>query len=176
MNSYTQNKLFTKLLFTTILTLCITQITSAQFRQEGWVLGGDFRFTSSGNATYFGISPEAGYLYNNGFEIGAGSGYAQISNGNIKNKIWNFGPYINYFITNDFFIRSTYQHMSGKTTQTSQIQNSFTESALWIGGGYQSNSEGVFYRAGLLYNALYKENSSIYNSPILPYASLGYRL
>lgn len=165
-----------KRLLSALLFLCFSQVTLAQTNQEGWNLSGDFRFTSSGSSTYFGLSPEIGYLYKNGFELGAGIGYAQITNNNIKSKIWNFGPYINYFINESFFVRSSYQHMSGKTTGGSSSHFNFTESALWLGAGYQSNSTGVFYRVGILYNALYKEDSSIYNSPILPYATLGYRL
>lgn len=165
-----------KPLLSVLLFLCFFQITQAQINQEGWTLGGDFRFSSSGSSTYFGLSPEIGYLYKNGFELGAGIGYAQFKNESIKSKIWNFGPYINYFVTDAFFVRSAYQHMSGKTTEASNTHFNFTESALWLGAGYQSNNGGVFYRVGILYNALYKEDSSIYNSPILPYATLGYRL
>ncbi|MGV4538189.1 hypothetical protein ACQ1RB_05840, partial [Ornithobacterium rhinotracheale] len=45
------------------------------------------------------------------------------------------------------------------------------ESALWIGGGYQSEGR-VSLRAGIMYNVLYKEENSIFSSAIRPFAGV----
>ena len=156
--------------------LCIQQVASAQLRQDNWIVGGDFGFVGTGGTTYFGISPEIGYRFNNNFELGGGIGYSQISSDNAKRKLWNFGPYVNYNLAETFFLRSKYQYLTGKTTGLSSSNSNINESALWVGGGYQSLADNFFYRAGFLYNVLYNENSSIYNSPILPYISLGFQL
>lgn len=157
--------------------LFIQQIASAQFKQNKWVIGGDFGFTSNGGTTYFGFAPEIGYRFSNNFELGGGVGYTQISTEGAKRKLWNFGPYLNYNITESFFARSKYQYLTGTTTGTStHSNNNLNEFSLWIGGGYQFLSDSFFYRAGFLYNVLYNADSSIYNSPMLPYVSIGYQL
>lgn len=156
--------------------LLLTQTAFAQNNTDGWVLGGDFGFTSAGDSRFLTLSPELGYRYENGFEVGFGTGFTMIKSGDIRNNLWNFGPYINYQIAESFFIRGRYQYLSGETTAPSLPSLRIHESSLWLGGGYQSINNGVIYRAGVLYNALYKENSSVYSSPFLPYVSFGLNL
>lgn len=165
-----------KFIYYLIFFVLIHFSATAQLRNQGWIVGGDFGFSSANNTTFIGVAPEVGYLFDSNVELGGSVGYTLITSGSIKRHLWNFGPYVNYFISDSFFLRGRYQHLRGKETGTSNTDFRITESSLWLGGGYQTINNGLFYRVGILYNTLYDENTSIYNSPFLPYASLGFQL
>ncbi len=159
-----------------LLCLILQSPLHAQVKNNRWVFGGDVGYTSSGGTSYFGLAPEVGYLIKPMVEIGGSIGYTYITNGSAKRNLWTFGPHVNVSLSESFFLRGKFQHLTGKETDPSIPSFNISESSLWLGGGYQTNTSGVFYRVGFLYNTLYNANSSIYSSPLLPYASLGYRL
>lgn len=152
-----------------------SQLT-AQVKNNRWIFGGDVGFTSAGGTTYLGISPEVGYLIKPKVEVGGSVGYTYITNGSAKRNLWTFGPHINLLLSESFFLRGKFQHLTGRESDNNVPSFTISESSLWFGGGYQTINNGVFYRVGFLYNTLYNADSSIYSSPFLPYASLGYRL
>ncbi len=123
-------------------------------------------------------NPDIGYRIK-GFEFGASVGIAyQKYNGtddlydpDFKYTLWNFGPYLLYMPIPQIYLRGQYQFYTGKWDIKSvnyQDQN-YNESTLWLGGGYQDKiAEHVYYRIGFLYNVLYDENDSIFNSGFIP--------
>ncbi len=166
----------TKFIFMFCLISFLQNNLNAQIRKDNIIVGGDVGFTSVNNGSYFGIAPEVGYLFDETFEAGLGIGYTLITQGIAKRNLWNFSPYVNYFFSDSFYLRAKYQYLIGHETGTSASSMNINESAMWLGAGYQSINDHFIYRTGILYNAIYNQNTSIYNSPILPFASFAYRL
>ncbi|MCK0205151.1 transporter [Ornithobacterium rhinotracheale] len=129
---------------------------------------------SFGNNNYMALAlaPSLGYELGNGLEAGATLGYQYNKDNYFKSNLFSVGPYVNYMFVPQFFGRVHYEYFSG--SQKSKITNDsydINESALWIGGGYQSEGR-VSLRAGIMYNVLYKEENSIFSSAIRPFAGV----
>ena len=171
-----------------IISLTLSYATHAQLNQNqsinttnhnsinNWRFGGGFGL-SFGNDSYFGlnISPSIGYMVDNNLEIGGIAGYQYAKNDYYKQNLFNIGPYVNYYIIENFFLRANYMYYTGKQkyTNSEPYYNSISEynideSALWLGGGYQSSGQ-VRFQVGVLYNVLYKENESIFSSGFQPF-------
>lgn len=146
-------------------------------KQSGdWYLGGDLQYASNSSSSIFAIAPELTYVIENGIEGGLGMGYTSITNGNLKQKLFSLGPVLGYRFKETVFIRTQLQQLTGTATSGGNSVR-LNETALWIGGGYLSNSgNGVTSRIGIMYNTLYKEDNSIYSTPLLPYASISFAL
>lgn len=59
------------------------------------------------------------------------------------------------------------------STETNSIKtsNSYWDSALFVGGGYNITSK---IAVGAKYNFLYKEGKSVYTSPVVPYVNISF--
>ncbi|MRI63008.1 hypothetical protein EDM00_03240 [Ornithobacterium rhinotracheale] len=129
---------------------------------------------SFGNHSYVGvaIAPSLGYDLGNGLEAGATLGYQYNKNDFYKSNLFSMGPYLNYMFIPQFFGRVHYEYFTGnQTNKRNDFKRDIDESALWIGGGYQSRGR-VSFRAGVMYNVLYKENESIFSSAVRPFAGV----
>ncbi|MDO5654805.1 MAG: hypothetical protein Q4G27_01550 [Flavobacteriaceae bacterium] len=155
-----------------------SQIGMGTSVNEGkWRIGGGVGL-GFGNNGYFGfnISPYAGYAVLPNMEMGVTAGFQYGKNDYYKSNLFSTGPYVNYYIANQFFARGHYEYFSGTQTLLNNDQKfSFDESALWLGGGYQSTGR-VRFQTGILYNVLYKENESIFRSPIRPFGGIAVSL
>ncbi len=167
-----------------IISLTLSNATFAQENQNqnitnNWRFGGGLGL-SFGNNGYFGfnISPSVGYMVANNFEVGGIAGYQYGKDDYFKQNLFNVGPYINYYPIENIFLRANYMYYTGKQKYENDqpFYNSISEidlneSALWLGGGYQSNGP-MRFQAGILYNVLYKENESIFSSGLQPFMGI----
>lgn len=134
-------------------------------------VGGDLGL-NFGNNSYFGlnISPSVGYMLMDNLETGVTIGYQYTKNNFYKSNVFSAGSYANYFIMPELFGRVHYEYFNGnQTVKQTNYKINFDESALWIGGGYQTSGP-VRFQAGLMYNVLYNKDKSIFNSALRPFA------
>lgn len=165
-----------KLFFLSLLTLGVSiglaQVSFQSNSSDGKLrVGGNLGF-NFGNNSYFGfnVSPSAGYMLMDNLEAGITVGYQYAKNDFYKSNLFSGGPYANYYIMPELFARAHYEYFTGnQTIKRNDYKVDFDESALWIGGGYQSTGP-IRFQAGLMYNVLYKENKSIFSSALRPFA------
>ncbi|QAR30938.1 hypothetical protein EQP59_06110 [Ornithobacterium rhinotracheale] len=129
---------------------------------------------SFGNHSYVGVavSPSLGYDLGSGLEAGATLGYQYNKNDYYRSSLLSVGPYVNYMFVPQFFGRAHYEYYTGEQLhKPTDAKFNISESALWLGGGYQSSGR-ISFRAGVMYNVLYKENESIFSSAVRPFAGV----
>jgi len=80
------------------------------------------------------------------------------------------GPFANYYFSRSFYISGNFQQYF--VDQKDKIYNekyNKDESALYLGAGYmQSIGNRAYMQMGIMYNVLYKENSSVFSSGFIP--------
>ncbi|MXV38901.1 hypothetical protein GO491_09495 [Flavobacteriaceae bacterium Ap0902] len=127
-----------------------------------------------GSNSYFGfnISPFVGYALAPQLEAGLTAGYQYGKSDYQKSNLFSGGPYVNYYAFPSLFIRGHYEYYTGDLEYRNTGNSfSFDESALWIGGGYQSTGS-VRFQTGIMYNVLYNEDDSIFSSGIRPFGGV----
>ena len=162
--------------------LLFSIVTFSQFKDTNgqWVFGGNLGIGGGSNGGFgINISPEVGFRFNNGFEIGAKVGYNYNKNDFFKSNFGNVGPYINYTILQSVFLRAQYEYLFGtvsnETIGGQTFDDKISENALWLGGGYQNNiSQNIRYNIGLMYNVLYDEETSVYPTGLYPIAGVSF--
>lgn len=155
-----------------LISFGLAQENNAQ-EPNRWRLGGGIGL-SVGSDEYFAlsVSPTVGYAITPQLEGGVSVGYQYASNSFYKQNLFNFGPYLNYYPVNFLFLRGHFEQFTGNTkfkfiSDINESKDNFNESALWLGGGYRSPGPVSFY-AGIMYNVLYKEDDSIFDSGLRP--------
>ncbi len=136
-----------------------------------WTFGGGIGF-GFGSNSYFNLSavPRVGYMLTNNLEGGVlGSVLWQKSNA-YSSTMFGIGPFLNYYIARTFFISANYQHyFINYKDKIYDVKANTNENALYLGGGYmQRIGNNSFLQLGLMYNVLWKENSSIFSSGLSP--------
>ncbi|MCK0201715.1 hypothetical protein MWN41_01625 [Ornithobacterium rhinotracheale] len=131
---------------------------------------------SFGNNNYMALAlaPSLGYELGNGLEAGATLGYQYSKNDYYKSNLFSGGPYVNYMFVPQFFGRIHYEYFYGEQKIENYAEKAhINESALWLGGGYQTVGK-VSLRVGVMYNVLYTKytRSSIFSSAIRPFAGV----
>lgn len=89
-----------------------------------------------------------------------------------SSTMFGVGPFLNYYIARTFFVSANYQHyFINYKDKVYDFNASTNGDALYLGGGYmQRIGNNSFLQLGLMYNVLWKENSSVFQadwSPIL---------
>ncbi|MET3536907.1 hypothetical protein [Chryseobacterium limigenitum] len=136
-----------------------------------WTFGGGIGF-GFGSNNYFNLSaaPRVGYRLTDDLEGGVlGSISWQKSNA-YSSTMFGVGPFLNYYIARTFYLSANYQHyfINYKDKYYDYKMNE-QEDALYLGGGYmQRIGNNSFMQIGLMYNVLWKENSSIFSSGLVP--------
>lgn len=168
------------ILFGLILALAMNAQIAVQQNNAGsggkWTFGGNIGLGPSSDGGFqVSIAPEVGYKASENLELGAAVGYNYFKNDFYKSSFFNFGPYANYSILQSLFLRAQYQYLFGDAEAATgysfgtSTNKDISESALWLGGGYQSRiGNNVYYRIGMMYNVLYNEDDSVYGSAFLP--------
>ncbi|WP_395093301.1 hypothetical protein ACF3NR_03470 [Vaginella massiliensis] len=143
---------------------------------QRWRFGGGLGL-GFGNNGYFavGIIPSVGYIISEQFEGGLILGYTYSKDDYVKQNTFNVGPYVNYFPISSLFLRANYMYYTGKVTfdNANSYNYNFDESALWLGGGYQS-SGAVRFQIGMMYNVLYDKKSSRFATPWQPIVGVSF--
>lgn len=164
------------LLFLSISSLAISQITT-QTNANKWRLGGGIGLGMGNNDSFnFNISPFVGYEISPYIEGGISTGYQYSKWRNTKMNLFNIGPYLNAYPFQGLFLRTHYEFFTGNVKFNDNYSESFDENALWLGGGYRSTGKVQFY-TGLMYNVLYKENESrIFSNGLRPIVGISIAL
>lgn len=136
-----------------------------------WTFGGGIGL-GFGSNNYFNLSaaPRVGYRLTNDLEGGVlGSVSWQKSNA-YSSTMFGVGPFLNYYIGRTFFISANYQHyFINYKDKFYDFKTNENEDALYLGGGYmQRIGNNSYLQLGLMYNVLWKENSSIFSSGLVP--------
>ncbi len=157
------------------VSLLVSALTFAQpnltFSSEPspWRTGGGIGL-SLGSGNYFGVSvsPFLGYAFTQQLEAGVSVGYQYSSWKNAKKHLLNMGPYLNYYPISNLFTRVQYEYYTGNTkSKQTGNKTGFDENALWIGAGYRTPGPVSFYM-GILYDVLYKSDSSLFSNGFRP--------
>lgn len=172
-----------------IISLCLLCISVSGFSQVNintsensnkWRFGGGIGL-GFGNNSYFGfnISPFLGYEIIPSLEVGATVGYQYSKWADTKQNLFSGGPYMNYYPIQSLFLRTHYEYFSGKNYYDNfdggETAFNYDEHALWLGGGYRSPGKVQFF-TGLMYNVLYKKESSIFSSGLRPLVGISINL
>jgi len=160
------------------LQMGLSQISVGSAVQEGkWRVGGGLGL-NFGNNGYFGfnVAPSVGYMLSPKLETGVSVGYQYSKSDFYKSNLFSGGPYLNYHVMQGLFARGHYEYFTGTQEYLSTNQEfDIDESALWLGAGY-STPGPVRVQMGLIYNVLYKENESVFSSPIRPFGGVAISL
>ncbi|AMD85480.1 hypothetical protein SAMN05444369_11828 [Capnocytophaga haemolytica] len=149
-------------------------ILSPEYQQahnpNRWTYGGNIGLTFSEWGTGFTVTPRLGYKVTEDFEVAAQVNYNLQHTRYYRNQFLGVGPSLTYYILRNFYVSSSFEHyfVSQKDKDT---KKTFTteEDALYIGGGYmQQLGERVYMQIGVSYNVLYKKDSSIFSTGIVP--------
>lgn len=143
--------------------------SSSVSQQEKWRVGGGVAMNFGDHGAFaLNVSPFIGYEVVQNLEAGVSTGYQYSKYRDVKQNLFSLGPYINFYPIQSIFVRAQYEYYTGNTKFKHLDQSSsFDENALWIGGGYRSTGRVQFY-AGIIYNVLYKEKTSLFAEAYQP--------
>lgn len=136
-----------------------------------WTFGGGLG-VGFGSNSYFNLqfAPRVGYRLTNDLEAGLIGSVSWQSSDFYKSTMFGFGPFVNYYFARSFFVSGNLQHFFvNYEDKFYDFKNNQQETALYLGGGYmQQVGNNSFMQIGLMYNVLYKENSSVFSGGLIP--------
>ncbi len=163
-----------------IISLCIA-ISGVAFSQVaiGTSSGNENRWTFGGgigvgfgsqSSFYLQASPRVGYRFTNDLEAGVVGSVSWQTSDYYRSTMLGVGPFLNYYIARTFYLSANYQHYFINYKDKYYDYKMYEEEdALYLGGGYmQRIGNNSFMQIGLMYNVLWKENSSIFSSGLIP--------
>lgn len=136
-----------------------------------WTFGGGIGLGfGSNSAFYLQAAPRVGYRLTDDLEGGViGSVSWQTSN-YYKSTMFGVGPFMNYYFARSFYVGANLQHyFINYHDKFYDYKVNEEETALYLGGGYMQRIGGnSFMQLGIMYNVLWKENSSVFSSGLIP--------
>ncbi|MBL1221629.1 hypothetical protein JET18_12325 [Chryseobacterium sp. L7] len=136
-----------------------------------WTFGGGIGVGfGSQSSFYLQASPRVGYKLTEDLEGGVVGSVSWQTSDYYRSTMFGVGPFLNYYIARTFYVSANFQHyfINYKDKYYDYKMNE-EESALYLGGGYmQRIGNNSFMQLGLMYNVLWKENSSIFSSGLVP--------
>lgn len=136
-----------------------------------WTFGGGIGVGfGSNNAFYLQASPRVGYRLTDDLEGGVVGSVSWQTSDFYRSTMFGVGPFINYYFARSFYVSANYQHyFINYKDKFYDFKTNTDEGALYLGGGYmQRIGNNSFMQLGLMYNVLWKENSSIFSSGLIP--------
>ncbi|SEM97728.1 hypothetical protein SAMN05421856_11082 [Chryseobacterium taichungense] len=136
-----------------------------------WTFGGGIGVGfGSNSAFYFQASPRVGYRLTNDLEGGAVGSVSWQTSDFYRSTMFGVGPFVNYYFARSFYLSANYQHyFINYKDKYYDFKMNTDEDALYLGGGYmQRIGNNSFMQIGLMYNVLWKENSSIFSTGLVP--------
>ena len=165
-------KLFISLLIL-ISGLMFSQISAESPPSESsrWTFGGGLG-VGFGSNSYFNlqVAPRVGYRVTKDLEAGLIGSVSWQTSDFYKSTMFGVGPFVNYYFARSFFVSGNLQHFFvNYQDKFYDFKSNQQETALFLGGGYmQQIGNNSFMQIGLMYNVLYKENSSIFSGGLIP--------
>ncbi len=140
---------------------------------SGWTfggyagLGGSFG-RNSGTTVY--ITPRLGYKLTEDFEMGVAGNFSWNNSSYHSSTMLGVGPFANLYLGRVFYLTSQFQeYFINQRIKTTDQKHSSNEAALYLGAGYMQSLGGRTYmQIGAMYNVLYKEDQSIFDSGFIP--------
>lgn len=136
-----------------------------------WTFGGGIGVGFGSQSTfYLSASPRVGYRLTDDLEGGLTGSVSWQTSDFYRSTMFGIGPFINYYIANLFYLGANYQHyFINYKDKFYDYEMNNQEDALYLGGGYmQRIGNRSFMQIGLMYNVLWKENSSIFSTGLVP--------
>ena len=136
-----------------------------------WTFGGGLGVGFGSNSQFnLQVAPRVGYRLTNDLEAGLIGSVSWQTSDFYKSTMFGFGPFVNYYFAQSFFVSGNLQHFFiNYEDKYYNFENNQQETALYLGGGYmQQIGNNSFMQIGLMYNVLYKENSSVFSGGLIP--------
>ncbi|MGN7708487.1 hypothetical protein [Chryseobacterium sp. 22543] len=136
-----------------------------------WTFGGGIGLGFGSNSAFnLSASPRVGYRLTDDLEAGVVGSVSWQTSNSYKSTMFGVGPFVNYYFARSFYVGANYQHyfVDYKDKYYDYKYNT-EENALYLGGGYmQRIGNNSFMQIGLMYNVLWKQNSSVFSSGLIP--------
>lgn len=140
-----------------------------------WTFGGGIGLGFGSNSSfYLQASPRVGYRLTEDLEAGAVGSVSWQTSDYYQSTMFGVGPFVNYYIARSFYLGANFQHyfINYKDKYYDYKYNT-EENALYLGGGYmQRIGNNSFMQIGLMYNVLWKKDTSIFANGLVP--SIGF--
>ncbi|UWX59868.1 hypothetical protein N0B40_15790 [Chryseobacterium oranimense] len=136
-----------------------------------WTFGGGIGLGfGSNSAFYLQASPRVGYKITDDLEGGVVGSISWQTSDYYKSTMFGVGPFVNYYIARSFYVGANLQqYFINYKDKFYDYKVNEQETALYLGGGYMQRIGGnSFMQLGLMYNVLWKENSSVFSSGLVP--------
>jgi len=136
-----------------------------------WTFGGGLGVGFGSNSSFsLQVSPRVGYRLTHDLEAGIMGNVSWQTSDYYKSTMFGVGPFANYYFARSFYVSANLQHFFvNYQDKIYDYKSNVQETALYLGGGYmQQLGSNSFMQLGLMYNVLYKENSSIFSSGLVP--------
>lgn len=136
-----------------------------------WTFGGGIGVGfGSNSAFYLQASPRVGYKITDDLEGGVVGSISWQTSDYYKSTMFGVGPFVNYYIARSFYVGANLQqYFINYKDKFYDYKVNEQETALYLGGGYmQRIGANSFMQLGLMYNVLWKENSSVFSSGLVP--------
>lgn len=179
---------FNKFSLTLLLSLCLFLFASSSFAQTNsvvlkdsiskksskWKLGMGFGLNFVGG-TNISLAPRLLYDASKKVTFGVGLQYNYSAIKDLKKTSTIGGTLSTFYSPSQRFItllEFAELNVTSKTETTDgEIKDSFWESALFIGAGVNITKKMT---VGAKYNMLYKEDESVYTSPVIPFVNIAF--
>ncbi len=162
---------FFTLLISSVVFSQVSVATSTPEPSNKWTFGGGLGVSFGSNSAFgLQISPRAGYRLTNDLEVGALGSVTWQRSDYHNSTLFGIGPFINYYFVRSFYVGANFQeYFYNYHNKVYDYKYNGNETALYLGGGYmQQVGTNSYVQIGLMYNVLWKENSSILSSGLYP--------
>jgi len=136
-----------------------------------WTFGGGIGIGfGSQSSFYLQASPRVGYRLTDDLEVGVVGSVAWQTSDYYRSTMIGVGPFANYYFARSFYVGANLQqYFINFKDKFYDYKTNEEETALYLGGGYmQRIGTHSFMQIGLMYNVLYKEDSSVFSSGLIP--------
>ena len=136
-----------------------------------WTFGGGIGLGFGSNSAFnLSASPRVGYRLTDDLEAGVVGSVSWQTSDYYKSTMFGVGPFVNYYFARSFYVGANYQHyFVDYKDKNFDYKYNTEENALYLGGGYmQRIGNNSFMQLGLMYNVLWKQNSSVFSSGLIP--------
>lgn len=150
-----------------------SQVSVGTNSQENnrWTFGGGIGVGFGSQSTfYLQASPRVGYRLTDDLEGGVVGSVSWQTSDYYRSTMFGVGPFANYYFARSFYVGANLQHyfINFKDRYYDYKVNE-EETALYLGGGYMQRIGGSsFMQIGLMYNVLWKEDTSVFSSGLIP--------
>lgn len=155
-------------------------VSTASYESHSkWIYGGNAGcgFLGGDGFTVY-ATPSLGYKIGKGLVGGIEGKLSWQKSNYSRSSIWGVGPFLRYFIGRSFYASADFQrYFIKQKVKSTGTKFSHKESALNIGAGYlQPLGTNSYLKIGANYNVLYDKDTSVLESPFVPYIGIVFGL